>query len=273
MKRAIFIVTHKRANTTTTYKLFKDTTYKVYHVVDNLDPEQSLYQDKFDNVLVFDKMEWVNKTDTFHNTPSTACVVYARNFVVDWAKRNAYDQIVIVDDDFKSFSLRYVQHDKLKSRKITRNVDGFLDAYLDYQNESGITIMSILSNALFMGGITNPMVVNGFSPKTCCMFFLDLHKFDSFKSYFIEDIITSVLNNKVGNMSYAVHGVSYDSAEVGAGNGGMAGAYAADSWGRTFLAVIAAPDITKMRYDGKQFKESVEWSNAFPKIISERYKK
>ena len=89
---AIFILTHGRAKTISTYRALRDGGYtgKVYIVIDNEDNQEDLYRQKFgDMVIQFDKRDYLAKTDLGDLDDDRRIGVFARNFIQDEAIENA----------------------------------------------------------------------------------------------------------------------------------------------------------------------------------------
>ena len=63
---AVFILSHGRADTISTYKALRDGGYtgRTYVVIDNEDDQEELYRQKFgDDIIQFDKRDYLEKTD------------------------------------------------------------------------------------------------------------------------------------------------------------------------------------------------------------------
>lgn len=63
---AVFILSHGRADTISTYRALRDSGYtgRTYVVIDNEDDQEDLYRQKFgDDIIQFDKRDYLEKTD------------------------------------------------------------------------------------------------------------------------------------------------------------------------------------------------------------------
>ena len=63
---AVFILSHGRADTISTYRALRDGGYtgRTYVVIDNEDDQEDLYRQKFgDDIIQFDKRDYLEKTD------------------------------------------------------------------------------------------------------------------------------------------------------------------------------------------------------------------
>lgn len=116
MKRfAIFILTNGRPNHQYTLEfLRKSFNGDVFLLCDNEDKTLKEYQKNYgEKVVVFDKNEWVSKSDPMDNFQSKKSVLYARNAVFEIAKDMGYDYFAMVDDDVTGLSFRYEKDGKL----------------------------------------------------------------------------------------------------------------------------------------------------------------
>ena len=94
---AVFIITHKRLDRLHTYKTLLQCGYtgEIYLVVDDLDPSISSYEERYNNVIVFDKMEYVRYTDTGMIEPLINFAVFARNATEDIATGLGYKYFIV----------------------------------------------------------------------------------------------------------------------------------------------------------------------------------
>ena len=88
MNFAVFITTHSRVESTTTYDTLRRAGYtgKIYTVVDNEDEQLMRYLNRYPDVLVYNKQLQFNKCDKVIKTTQKASVTYARNAVEEYAK-------------------------------------------------------------------------------------------------------------------------------------------------------------------------------------------
>ena len=100
---AVFILTHGRAENIVTLKALKRGGYtgKIYFIIDNEDDQQDIYRKKFgDKVIVFNKQEVYDRTDTMDNFNEHRAIVYARNESFKIAKKLGIAYFLMLDDDF-----------------------------------------------------------------------------------------------------------------------------------------------------------------------------
>ena len=87
---AVFILSHGRANNLITLKTLDKIGYtgKTYIIIDNEDEQEEEYKKlNVEDVIIFDKNEMIEKTDTADNFKDHRLVVYARNKCHEIAKK------------------------------------------------------------------------------------------------------------------------------------------------------------------------------------------
>lgn len=152
---AIFILSHGRANDMETVKAIQNAGYtgKWFVVIDDLDSQQELYKEKYgDNVIVFDKKLWAEKTDTITNTGELRSPVFARNAISEIAKEKGLKYYAEFDDDLKTFQFRYNDKGKLAGKPI-KNLNEDIEAMLEFQEVSGATSLGFANSGGFIGGV------------------------------------------------------------------------------------------------------------------------
>ena len=156
---AVFITTHGRPQKQLTYELFRRKKYtgKTYFVIDDLDSKKDEYIEKYgDDVLIFDKMEYVKRTDTYTNKQFLSTVTYARNAVEDFAIEKGLRSYINVDDDITDIGFRYPCSGKAKTAKI-RNLDAVFDAYSELVCVDGVDCICVATPNFFIGGADNSL--------------------------------------------------------------------------------------------------------------------
>ena len=152
---AIFILTHGRPNNQKTLDalLLSGYTGEYYLVVDNLDKTKDDYIKKYGKkVIVFDKVEYVEKTDTGLITPMINFAVFARNAIETIAKNMGYKYFGMFDDDISKFRFRYEESGRLTSLSV-QNMDEVLKTYIEYMRNGKIACVSFGVVTQYIGGI------------------------------------------------------------------------------------------------------------------------
>ena len=109
---AIFILTHERPDKQSTLSnlIMQGYTGDWYLVVDDEDKSIDKYIENFgkEKILIFNKQDYINRTDTGQQVPSRACIVYAKNFVEQYVKEFATQYKYYVLADLGSDILRMI---------------------------------------------------------------------------------------------------------------------------------------------------------------------
>ena len=203
MKFAIFICTHGRPNAQHTLKTLRDCGYtgKIVLLVDD---EDDTVDDLVDNypktrIMRFNKQKYIDLSDTGTNENQRKCILYAKNCCEAVAQDIKLDAFVIADDDIFNFRYRYPEDGKLKSLKITKDIDKVIEAYVEYMLSADIVATGFGFTQFYFSG------ENSFSPENFLKYRVPYnfvfrnakYKID-WMSWFGEDIITAVMYNKRG---------------------------------------------------------------------------
>jgi len=104
---AVFILTHGRANSVYTYQTLRKQGYtgKIYLICDDEDKQLNQYKEVYgkESVIVFNKQEAIDLTDSGDNFKKRNSVVYARNISFDIAKSLGLTHFWQLDDDYTRF--------------------------------------------------------------------------------------------------------------------------------------------------------------------------
>ena len=280
MKRfAVFILSHGRADTISTYDVMRKYGYTgdMYVVIDNEDDQEAKYRQKFGEAIIqFDKRDYVPITDLGDLDDDRRIGVFARNFIQDKAQEMGYQYHLQLDDDIHGFAVRYVINDKLACYTV-RNMDVIIDAMLDYMDSVPFTSLSFGLPAYYMGGLNNNAWKKRMIPKTMTTFIMRADDKQYFHMRMNDDITTSALNNMRGKMyySYLPCMVELDPTQVQ--KGGMTEIYQDNgTYRKSFYTVMALPSCTKISSMGvNDFRvhHEINWNCCVPKIINEKWRK
>lgn len=271
---AIFITTHGRPQCLT-YHTLRSANYtgQLFCVVDTTDKKIGEYQANFGdkNVLVFDKMNYINKVDRITNDVVLNTVLYARLACFEFARQMGIDYFIIADDDITLFKHRVILDDKLKSVPVT-NFDAVLDVLLDYFTKTNVSTLGIADAGIYFGGkegVYKNRVRHMFSVCYMCKTADEIE----FKAICFEDMYASIANNRDGKVCFEVLDLCQVSEPMGLGTteGGTTDFYRQyDGYKRNFYDIIAFPDCLYL--DDKCIMRRRE-INMVPKIVSSRYRK
>lgn len=288
---AIFILTHGRPNKQLTYESLKtaNCTMPIYFVLDNTDNTIQEYIDTYgaENIIIFDKNYYLNSVDVGTNKPSAKCILYAKCAVEDIAKSMNLKYFVIADDDLTDFRFRFPdKHNKqLNSWRIT-DMDKVLSEMIGFLDLGDLVSLGLCEHNFFFAGVKN--YDDAHKQKLCDLriphqFILrNIRYAVNWVSYFGEDDITAMLYNSVRPW-YKFPVLQLFTEPIGGYSetvDGMAETYNEMSdFTRCMFFKMYRPDcVTIKKMYSRSRKDSI-WTkviiknNAFPRIISGRYKK
>lgn len=273
---AVFILSHGRADTISTYKALRDGGYtgRTYVVIDNEDDQEELYRQKFgDDIIQFDKRDYLEKTDLGDLDTDRRIGVFARNFIQDEAKRLGYKFHLQLDDDVHGFTYRFAQ-DKVLRALHCSHLDEVFSGMVEYMKETPITSLSFALSAYNMGGVDGS-IKEGMTRKTMTTFLMRADDLQYFHMRMNDDITTSLINGMRGKLyySYLPIEVEVDKTQVKAG--GMTDIYQKNgTYRKSFYSVMCCPSCVKVSAMGitdYRIHHTISWNNAVPKLLSERW--
>lgn len=273
---AVFILSHGRADTITTYKALRDGGYtgRTYVVIDNEDDQEDLYRQKFGNdIIQFDKRDYLEKTDLGDLDTDRRIGVFARNFIQDEAKRLGYKFHLQLDDDVHGFTYRFAQGKVLRALHCS-HLDEVFSGMVEYMKETPITSLSFALSAYNMGGVDGS-IKDGMTRKTMTTFLMRADDLQYFHMRMNDDITTSLINGMRGKLyySYLPIEVEVDKTQVKAG--GMTDIYQKNgTYRKSFYSVMCCPSCVKVSAMGitdYRIHHTISWNNAVPKLLSERW--
>lgn len=273
---AVFILSHGRADTITTYKALRDGGYtgRTYVVIDNEDDQEDLYRQKFgDDIIQFDKRDYLEKTDLGDLDTDRRIGVFARNFIQDEAKRLGYKFHLQLDDDVHGFTYRFAQGKVLRALHCS-HLDEVFSGMVEYMKETPITSLSFALSAYNMGGVDGS-INEGMTRKTMTTFLMRADDIQYFHMRMNDDITTSLINGMRGKLyySYLPIEVEVDKTQVKAG--GMTDIYQKNgTYRKSFYSVMCCPSCVKvsaMVITDYRIHHTISWNNAVPKLLSERW--
>ena len=277
---AVFILSHGRAKEIKTVKTLKKFGYtgEWFVVIDDLDKQRWLYENKFDknHLIIFDKKKVAKQTDTGDNSDELNVGVFARNFIIDEAGRRGYDYHVQLDDDFTGFSLRYIKGDKIASKRCS-DIDKLFDSVIEYLKQTKFQVLSFALSSDYLGGVNNKKYFKGMFPKTMGTFFIKTKGCKKFCMRMNDDVTTGALYNHQGMLYRTISMVQTETQATQTMNGGMTEVYRnSGTYRKAFYSVMCLPSSAKISAMGIvdfRIHHRIEWETCTPKIVSERYKK
>lgn len=285
---AIFICTHGRPDKQLTLKALKKCGYtgRWYLVLDDTDETIQQYIDNYDadHILVFDKNHYINHVNTSMSQPYYKCILYAKCAVEDIAVDMGLSGFVVADDDLLNFSLRYPENNKLK-RYSSFNIDGVIEAYVEFMIQANVTIMGIgHGGTYFMGSrVFDPpnisKIINMGVPYN--FIFRNVKNHVDWISAYGEDDVTNNYNSLIGNRVFVVPYMQLSIVPSGScAEGGMYDVYAnVNGFKLMFFIFMHFPTSVQVVLKHDKKTDTFYWAtkrfreNTCPKIISSLYRK
>lgn len=276
---AIFIMSYKRADNIYTLNSLKNANYsgKYYIVVGDDDPTLDRYKELYpNNLLVFNK-EKIGKTfDLCDNGGSNKVIVYARNYCFQAAKELGLTYFAQFDDDYTSFEYRYDGGDKLKVMK-SQEFDKVVNIFIDFLEDTNALTVAFAQGGDLLGGIGGYDFNHKIKRKAMNSFFCRVDRPFQFFGRINEDVNTYVQLGKLGKLFFTVVDCSLVQKATQKNKGGMSDTYNDDgTYMKSFYTVMTNPSCVKidaMATEHTRIHHKINWNNAVPKIINERYKK
>lgn len=279
MKRfAVFILSHGRAKTITTYDAMRKGGYTgdMYVVIDNEDDQEDLYRRKFgDAIIQFDKRDYVPLTDLGDLDDDRRIGVLARNFIQDKAAEMGYEYHLQLDDDIYGFAWRKEENGALKSIK-AKNIDRIISAVLDYMDSTPFVALSFGLAIYYVGGVNNLQWKKKLIPKSMTTFLMRANKKHYFHMRMNDDITTGAFANMRGMMFYTYLPIHCMTTETQCQDGGMTEIYRDNgTYRKSFYSVMVLPScckISKMGINDFRVHHEISWNNCVPKILNQQWR-
>ena len=270
MSNGIFIISNGRAFEQKTYQLLKKVNIPIYIVIDDLDEQGDIYKEKYDNILVFNKKEYILKVDTMNNKEELRTPLYARMACQDFAKELGFSSYAILDDDFTGINYRYLEDGKLKSKKID-DIENLFYSIFNFLESTSIYGLCLANSSFYFGGAKNEKYEKRLYPGFYGFTFLKTCNSVHFKGVINEDINTTLLHNERGDLLLMLMDVCFNTCKRGSNAGGCKDLY--DTNGDYIKAMYALINAPNRIIINKKLKENIKGMSNFPKILNERWKK
>jgi hypothetical protein len=279
---AVFILTHGRPDNVITYNVLRSSGYtgKIYLIVDDEDQTLDEYKKRYKNeVIIFSKNDYQGKFDLMDNFRGNKVIVYARNACYDIARNLGLDYFFEYEDDYTSFYHRYIDRDKLKAVRCNR-IDDVLLNMIDLLDNTKSTTIALAQGGDCIGGVSDFNRIN-FLRKAMNSFLFKVNEDPKDDCIFIgrmnDDVNTYLTQGKIGKLFFQIAHVILIQKATQSNAGGNTEAYKEfGTYLKSFYSVMAAPScckITMMGTSHQRIHHKINWNNAVPKILHQRYKK
>ena len=276
---AVFILSHGRADNLKTLGTLRRQGYtgKIYVILDNEDDQIDEYKKIQDiEVIVFDKLQEMERTDTIDNFRKHKAVVYARNKCHDIAKDLGLEYFLELDDDYSSFMFRYEKDDTLSSVQC-KNLDKVFDAMLKFLDQTGAYSVAFAQGGDFIGGASSQFWQKKIHRKVMNSFFCRTDKPFKFLGSINEDVNAYVTLGQKGKLFFTISECMLVQTATQQSKGGLTDIYLdLGTYVKSFYSVICSPSCVKVHSMGVNYMRihhKVEADKCYPKIINEKYKK
>lgn len=276
---AVFILSHGRAENVRTIDMLKGGNYsgEWFIVIDDEDDEAEKYFELYgDHVIQFCKKEIADQTDTCDLDTDRRVGVFARNFIIDEAKRRGYKYHLQLDDDFTRLDYRYVKKNRLVDKKCTQ-FDALFAAMLEFLKTTDTVWLSFGLSNYYLGGMKNTHVLDGLLRKTMGSFFMNTEKAPKFFCRMNDDITTNFMCTYRGALMFTFLPIQVLTPPTQHDSGGMTDIYQENgTYRKSFYSILHAPNFVMISRQGvkdKRVHHEIKWVSCAPKILNQRYKK
>lgn len=278
---AVFILCHGRPENTPSYVTLRKYGYTgpIYIICDDEDTELDNYRRVFgeDVVKVFSKDDVAKYMDPMDNTRDRRCAVYARNACFDIAKDLGLLYFTQWDDDYVGCPYRWEDSGVLY-RSESANLDDVFEAYIEFL-ETSDTIYSVAFGQPgdFIGGACSRLVKMRYRRKCMNSWICKTDRRLYFNGTMNDDFLMYSLDGSRGRVFLTFDFIMIDQPETQQVKGGMTDMYlGAGTYQKTWYGIMACPSFVKAGMMGDRhyrIHHSTEHDNAYPKILSGRYRK
>ena len=283
-----FILTHGRADNVQTYDTLMRAGYtgKVFIVIDDEDKTEEEYRKRFgDKVLQFCKKEMAKKIDEGDNFDDRRAIIYARNACWDLARQVGCKYFIQLDDDYKSFEIRYNSRMQFQTGTVKQNLDGIFVALLEFYLKIPAVSIALSQGGDHIGGGGSNSAGGLKSPslRRKCMntFICSLDREFEFAGRINEDVNTYTNQSRRGVLFFTVMQAKIVQQSTQSNDGGMTGMYLdGGTYIKSFYSVMYAPSCVEIgqmgdprNKNGWRIHHKINWHNCAPKIIREHCKK
>jgi hypothetical protein len=283
---AVFILTHGRAKCVYTYDALRKHGYtgEIYLVCDDEDKQINQYIALYglDSVIVFNKQEAIDDTDSGDNLGKRNSVVYARNQNFKIATGLGLTHFWQLDDDYNYFGYATDNADEYITKDVyTKKLDDLLFALCDFIDESGAHSVAMSQGGDFIGGGDGTFVKHikrgKFSRKVMNSFLFRVDSPVKFMGRINEDVNMYVDWGRRGYLFITVPRLRLWQKETQANAGGLTDIYLdLGTYVKSFYSVLYAPScvsITDMGRNDRRIHHSISWAHAVPMILDEQQRK
>lgn len=286
--RGAMILTHGRAENVRTVKTLREGGYtgRILLVVDDLDPEQDLYETVWADepgvdVVVFDKTRAAERVDLCDNLPELGTVTIARNEAWRIAEARGWTHFCILEDDYTWMGRRVLYRtkgvDAVSLGSVKGSLDSVFDAMWSYLDGTPFSCVCGAQGGDFIGGAeTYEAFTKERLRKAMNWFFCRTDRPIEWTGRMNDDLNGSILG-QIQRPMLTVRNVILIQVRTQEQEGGLSSMYLEyGTYTKSMYSVIQFPSCVSIGAMGeaeKRIHHVVKWRYAVPRILSERYRK
>lgn len=283
---SVFILTHGRADSVYTFKTLRQQGYtgKIYLLCDDEDKQITKYKNLYgtDTVIVFNKQDAINITDSGDNFKKRNSVVFARNWNFKVASDLGLTHFWQLDDDYTRFdySLNAEMQYTTSNNKIGK-LDDLLEAMMDFMDTTPFHSIAFAQGGDFIGGegctLLSRMRKDEIYRKVMNSFLFRVDRPVQFMGRINEDVNMYVEWGRRGILFMTSPQLRLQQVVTQQNSGGLTEIYLdLGTYTKSFYTVMYAPSCVKISEVGttdRRIHHQVMWKYAVPKILDESHRK
>ena len=283
---AVFILTHGRVDSVYTFKTLRQQGYtgKIYLLCDNEDKQITKYKNVYgtDTVIVFNKQDAMDITDSGDNFKKRNSVVFARNWNFKVASDLGLTHFWQLDDDYTRFdySLNAEMQYTTSNNKISK-LDDLLESMMDFMDTTPFHSIAFAQGGDFIGGqectLLKRMRNDEIYRKVMNSFLFRVDRPVQFMGRMNDDVNMYVEHGRRGVLLMTTPQLRLQQKVTQQDDGGMTEAYLDfGTYVKSFYSVMYAPSCVKISELGttdRRIHHQIVWKHAVPKIIDEVHRK
>lgn len=275
---AIFICTHGRPDRQHTFNTLMSVGYtgEIIFVVDDEDNSVSELRRLYpkNKIMTFCKQDFIEESPTVSLIPNRKTILYAKNACEFFAKQLDLSSFVIADDDIVNFRYRYIENGSVKSFNAISNFDAIIETCCQFMLTSNLAAFGFGIAQYYFAG-TSCMLDDLWKWRVPYNFvFRNTSKPILWQSDYGEDLITSITYANQGEYMLCCPMIQQTIKPLGKMDDGMAEVYRTiSSFKLAQYGFIYHPTAEIPRYYKDHWMSWIKRENAFPKLVSDTYRK
>ena len=277
---AVFIMVHGRPEKMWTYQSLRVAGYtgKIFLVADNLDKTTPEYKKKYgDDLIIFDKNKAALEMDAGDNTGDLRSTLFSANTIFNLAKEKGVKYFYIMCDDYTKFWSRYDNNGNYGGSGV-KKLDNIFNEVLNYYKSTNAKTIAFSQGGDFIGGKDSTMAKSRtMKRKAMNTFLCSTERPFKFIGRMNEDVTTYVNLGSRGDIFLTIPNISITQLTTQQEAGGLTDLYLEyGTYVKSFFSVMYNPSCIKVSTMGevnKRIHHRINWNNAVPKILHQKYKK